>query len=51
MILLFFVMGSSRSPLAASIAILVPFIVTPLVSAFTSPPDKKILDRAFTEIR
>jgi SSS family solute:Na+ symporter len=50
MIVLFFVLGSSRSPLAASIAIVVPFIVVPLVSAFTSPPDKEILDRAFTEI-
>jgi SSS family solute:Na+ symporter len=47
MIILFFVLGSSRSPLAASIAILVPFIVVPVVSAFTSPPDKELLDRAF----
>jgi SSS family solute:Na+ symporter len=44
---LFFALGSSNSPLAASIAILVPFIVTPAVSAFTRPPDKALLDRAF----
>jgi SSS family solute:Na+ symporter len=47
MIILFFALGSSRSPLAASISILVPFIVTPVVSAFTSAPDKELLDRAF----
>jgi SSS family solute:Na+ symporter len=47
MIILFFVLGSSRSPLAASIAILVPFIVVPVVSAVTVPPEKELLDRAF----
>ncbi|MDR2143996.1 MAG: sodium transporter [Treponema sp.] len=47
MIVLFFALGSSRSPLAASIAILVPFIVVPAVSAFTRPPGKELLDRAF----
>jgi SSS family solute:Na+ symporter len=47
MITLFFVLGSSRSPLAASISILVPFIVVSVVSAFTAPPDKELLDRAF----
>jgi SSS family solute:Na+ symporter len=50
MITLFFVLGSSRSPLAASIAILVPFIVVPAVSAFTRPPEKELLDRAFEEV-
>jgi SSS family solute:Na+ symporter len=49
MIILFFVLGSSRSPLAASISIILPFIVVALVSAFTSPPDRAILDRAFAE--
>jgi SSS family solute:Na+ symporter len=47
MIVLFFALGSSRSPLAASIAILVPFAVVPAVSAFTRPPAKETLDRAF----
>jgi SSS family solute:Na+ symporter len=46
-IVLFFILGASQSPLAASIAILVPFAVTPLVSLFTAPPDKALLDRAF----
>jgi SSS family solute:Na+ symporter len=50
MIVLFFVMGPSRSPLAASIAIVLPFIVVGVVSAFTRPPDKALLDRAFAEI-
>jgi SSS family solute:Na+ symporter len=47
MIVLFFVLGASRSPLAASIAIVVPFAVVPLVSAFSKPPEKELLDRAF----
>jgi len=47
MITLYFVMGASRSPLAASIAIIAPFIVVTAVSLFTSPPDKAILDKAF----
>jgi SSS family solute:Na+ symporter len=50
MITLFFVMGSSRSPLAASIAIIVPFIVVPVVSLFTKAPDKAVLDRSFDRV-
>jgi SSS family solute:Na+ symporter len=47
MIALFFALGARNSPLAASIAIIVPFIVVPLVSAFTRPPEKELLARAF----
>ena len=47
MIILFFALGASKSPLAASIAIVVPFIVVTVVSLFTSAPDKAILDKAF----
>jgi SSS family solute:Na+ symporter len=47
MIFLFFLWGPSRSPLAASIAITVPFAVVLAVSAFTPPPDKALVDRAF----
>jgi SSS family solute:Na+ symporter len=47
MIALFFILGSSRSPLAASISIILPFAVVPLVSAFTRPPEGERLDRAF----
>jgi SSS family solute:Na+ symporter len=50
MIILFFALGSSRSPLAASIAIIVPFAVVPLVSCFTRAPVQELLDRAFQEI-
>jgi SSS family solute:Na+ symporter len=47
MIILFFVMGASRSPLAASIAIVVPFIVVTVVSLFTAPPEQELLKKAF----
>jgi SSS family solute:Na+ symporter len=49
-IILFFVLGSANSPLAASFAILVPFAVIPLVSLCTAPPEKALLDRAFEKI-
>jgi SSS family solute:Na+ symporter len=47
MIALFFILGSSQSPLAASIAIVVPFVVVPVVSCFTKPPSGERLDKAF----
>jgi SSS family solute:Na+ symporter len=47
MITLFFVLGSRQSPLAASIAIIAPFIVVPVVSLFTKAPEKELLDKAF----
>jgi SSS family solute:Na+ symporter len=47
MIALFFILGQARSPLAASIAIAVPFIVVPVVSAFTAKPAEAIIGRAF----
>jgi SSS family solute:Na+ symporter len=47
MIVLFFVLGASRSPLAASISIILPFIVTAVVSARTRPPSGELLNRAF----
>ncbi|MDR0494876.1 MAG: sodium/solute symporter [Treponema sp.] len=50
MITLFFAMGAGKSPLAASIAIIVPFIVVTGVSLFTTPPQKEILDKAFEGI-
>jgi SSS family solute:Na+ symporter len=47
---LFFILGASRSPLSASIAILVPFIIVPVVSHFTAPPDKAVINKAFNGI-
>jgi SSS family solute:Na+ symporter len=49
-IVLFFVLGAAQSPLAASLAILVPFIVVPLVSRFTAPPEKRLVEKAFEGI-
>jgi SSS family solute:Na+ symporter len=46
-IILFFALGAPRSPLAASIAIVVPFIVVPAVSLFTKAPEQALLDKAF----
>ncbi|MDR2184114.1 MAG: sodium transporter [Treponema sp.] len=51
MILLFFLWGPGRSPLAASIAITVPFIVVSVVSLFTRRPEQAVIDRAFEGIR
>ena len=46
-ILLFFVLGPAKSPLAASCAIAVPFVVVPLVSRFSKAPSQTLLDKAF----
>jgi SSS family solute:Na+ symporter len=56
MVTLFFVFSriggtvGSNSPLAASIAIVVPFVVVTVVSLFTKPPEKEIIDKAFENI-
>lgn len=49
-VVLFFVLGQNNSPIASSIAMLVPFIVVPVVSIMTKPPSAKILDKAFAGI-
>jgi len=49
-IVLFYVMGASNSPIASSIAMIVPFAVIPVVSKFTKPPDKELIDKAFEGI-
>ena len=46
-IALFFILGPANSPLTASIAIIAPFIVVPIVSAFTRPPEKSLIDKVF----
>jgi SSS family solute:Na+ symporter len=50
-IILFFVLGPSRSPLTASIAILAPFIIVPLVSFFTTPPEDSLIEKAFAPLK
>jgi solute:Na+ symporter, SSS family len=49
-VVLFFVLGQNNSPIASSIAMLVPFIVVPAVSMMTKPPSARILDKAFAGI-
>jgi SSS family solute:Na+ symporter len=49
-IVLFFALGPSRSPLSASIAILAPFAIVPLVSLFTKPPEKPLIEKAFAPL-
>ncbi len=44
---LFFILGPDRSPMAASIAILVPFAVVPLVSLWTKKPSVHLIEKAF----
>jgi solute:Na+ symporter, SSS family len=43
-------LGGMTPPVSASIGMIVPFIVVPLVSAFTQPPKKELLDKAFAKI-
>ncbi len=47
MIVLFFWKGAADAPLWASVAMLVPFIVTPAASLLTKAPSAAILDKAF----
>ncbi len=49
-IILFYVLGSANSPIASSIAMIVPFIVVPVVSYFTKKPADKIIQKAFERI-
>jgi len=46
-VVLYYQMGAAKSPIAASIAMIVPFIIIPVVSAFTKPPKKAIIEKAF----
>ena len=47
---LFFILGQANSPLSASIAIVAPFISVFVVSMFTQPPEKEIIDKAFSGV-
>ncbi|HEY9594796.1 MAG TPA: sodium/solute symporter [Spirochaetia bacterium] len=46
-IVLFFALGPDNSPISASIAMIVPFGVVPLVSAFTTRPSDALVAKAF----
>jgi len=46
-IILTMALGAANSALAASIAIIVPFIVVPIVSAFTPKVDANVIEKAF----
>jgi SSS family solute:Na+ symporter len=46
-IVLFFALGPARSPMASSIAMIVPFAVVPLVSLATRPPSTERIGKAF----
>jgi SSS family solute:Na+ symporter len=50
-IVLFFVLGPAQAPLAATFAILIPFIIVPVVSLFTKTPSDGRLAAAFERIR
>ena len=49
-IILTLTMGAANSPLAASIAMVVPFFVVPIVSAFTPKVSEDIVNKAFDNI-
>lgn len=46
-ITLFFILGEKNSSISSVIAMFVPFCVVPIVSLFTKPPKKEIIDIAF----
>jgi solute:Na+ symporter, SSS family len=47
---LFIYLGPGKSPISASIAMIVPFIVVPIVSLMTQPPNKELLNKSFENI-
>jgi SSS family solute:Na+ symporter len=47
---LFFILGPDNSPIASTIAMIVPFGVVPLMSAFTRAPGADLIARAFDGI-
>ncbi len=49
-IVLFYVLGPDNSPIAASLAMIVPFIVIPAVSMFTKAPGTSLVKKAFKGI-
>jgi len=48
-IVLFYWLGAAKAPIAASAAIIAPFVVVPVVSFFTRPPESETVERAFAQ--
>ncbi|MDR1748680.1 MAG: sodium transporter, partial [Spirochaetaceae bacterium] len=46
-VLLIFILGPDNSPLASSLAMIIPFVVVPVVSLLTKRPDERIIEQAF----
>lgn len=49
-IVLFYKLGPANSPMASTIAMLVPFVVVPLVSVFTKAPEAVLVKKSFEGI-
>lgn len=49
-IILFYVLGPGKSPIASSIAMIVPFVVVPVVSLMTNKPSGRRIVKAFKGI-
>lgn len=49
-IILFYVLGPAKSPIASSIAMIVPFVVVPVVSLMTNKPSGRRIVKAFKGI-
>jgi SSS family solute:Na+ symporter len=47
---LFFKLGAANSPIASMIAMIVPFIVVPVVSLLTKAPSEELLNKAFKNV-
>ncbi len=49
-VVLIFILGPDNSPLASSLAMIIPFFVVPVVSLFTRKPDSVLVEKAFSGI-
>jgi SSS family solute:Na+ symporter len=47
---LFYLWGRDNAPLASCTAMLLPFIVVPVVSLMTKPPSRKVIEKAFDKV-
>ena len=50
-IILFYLLGPDKSPLASSIAIIIPFMIVPAVSLMTKKPSPRRIVKAFKGIK